>query len=209
MILCGCGGEKRSSCGEVIWARYVRVQVQYGGCQTHGLDEGVDRRGENGENVQVGEERHLLESGDEICEASLDPDNGEEFGEICPFVRVIFCRAMDESWMSTRYDHEKLVLTEAGDHGLENGLELDDGVENPRVLHGPGAPGEELLVVHGCVEVEKSVLWTSGRDENDVGSVTWCLCEISRNEWRFVCECGMKISWIWCANDIRCHHEVE
>ena len=59
--------------------------------------------------------------------------------------------------MSARYGPEKLVPTEAGDHGLENGLELDD-VENPGVLHGPDARGEELLGVHGCVEVEKSVL---------------------------------------------------
>ena len=117
--MCGCEGEKQSNCGEVIWARYVHVQMQYGGCQTHALDEGGDRRGENGENVQIGEERHLLGSGDEICEAYLDPGNGEECGEICPSVMVIFCRAMDDSWMSTKYDHEKLVLTEAGDHGLD------------------------------------------------------------------------------------------
>ena len=181
MILCGCGVEKQSSCDEVIEAKWARVHVWYDGCQEHVLDEVGDRRDESGENGQLGEERCLRENGDEICEASLDPDNGEEFGEICPFVRVIFCRAMDESWMSARYDHEKLVLTEAGDHGLENGLELDDGVENPGVLHGPDARGEDHLVVHGYVEVEKSVLWTSGRDENDVGSVAWCPCEISRN----------------------------
>ena len=199
--MCGCGVEKQSSCGEVIEAKYARVHVQYDGCQTHVLDEVGDRHGENGEDVRLGEERRLLGSGDEICEASLDPDNGEEFGEICPFVRVIFCRTMDGSWMSARYGHGKLVLTDAGDRGLENDLELGDGVENPVVLHGPDARGEELLVVHGCVEVEKSVLWTSGRDENDVGSVTWCPCEISRNGWRFVCEYGMRISWIWCAND--------
>ena len=185
----------------MISAKYVRDQMQYDDCQTHVLDEVGDRRGENGENVQDGEERHLLESGDEICEASLGADNGEEFCEICPFVRVIVCRAMDGSWMSARYDHEKLVLIEVGDHGLENGLEIDDGVENPGVLHGLDACGEELLVFHGCVKVEKSVLWTNERDENDVGSVTWCPCEISRNEWRFVCEYGMKISWTWCAND--------
>ena len=83
--------------------------------------------------------------------------------------------------MSARYGHEKLGLTDAGDHGLKNDLELDDGVENHGALHGPDVLGEELLVVHGCVEVEKSVLWTSGRDENDVGSVAWCPCEISRN----------------------------
>ena len=53
----------------MIWAKYVRVQMQYGGCQTHVPDEVGDRRDENGENVQVGEERHLLGSGDEICEA--------------------------------------------------------------------------------------------------------------------------------------------
>ena len=131
--------------------------------------------------MQLGEERCLQENGDEICEASLDPDNGEEFGEICPFVRGIFRRTMDGSWMSARYDHEKLVRTEAGDHGLENDLELDDGVDNHGALHGSGVLGEELLVVHGCVEVWKSVLWTSGRDDNDVGSGAWCPCEISQN----------------------------
>ena len=153
----------------------------YDGCQEHVPDEVGDRRDENGENVQLGEERCLRENGDEICEASLGPDNGEEFGGICPFVRVIFGEKMDGSWMSARYGHGKLVLTDAGDHGLKNDLELDDGVENHGALHGPGVLGEELLVVHGCVEVEKSVLWTSGRDENDVGSVAWCPCEISRN----------------------------
>ena len=51
--------------------------------------------------------------------------------------------------MSARYDHEKLVLTEVGYHGLGNGLELDDGVENPGALHGPDARGEDHLVVHG------------------------------------------------------------
>ena len=109
----------------------------YDGCQEHVLDEVGDRRGENGEDVQLGEERCLLENGDEICEASLDPDNEEEFGEICPFVRAIFGKKMDGSWMSARYGHEKLVLTDAGDHGLKNDLELDDGVEN----HGALPPG--------------------------------------------------------------------
>ena len=201
MIWSGCGVEKQSSCGEVIGAKYVGVHVWYDGCQKHVLGEVGDHHGENGEGVRLGEERRLLGSGDEICGASLDPDIGEEFGEICPFVRVIFCGAMDGSWMSARCGHEKLVLTEAGGHGRTNDLELDDGVENPVVPHGPDVHGEELLVDHGGVEVEKSVLWTSGLDENDVGSVTWCPCEISRNGWRFVCEYGMRISWIWCAND--------
>ena len=83
--------------------------------------------------------------------------------------------------MSARYGHEKLVLTDAGDHGLVNDLELDDGGENHGALHGPGVLGEELLVVHGYVEVEKSVLWTSGHGENDVWSVAWCPGEICRN----------------------------
>ena len=64
-------------------------------CQEHVPDEVGDRRDENGENVQLGEERCLQENGDGICEASLDPDSGEEFGEICPFVRVIFGEKMD------------------------------------------------------------------------------------------------------------------
>ena len=181
MILCGCGVGKQSSCGEVIEAKYAHVHVQCDGCQTHVLDEVGDRHGEHGEDVRLGEERRLLGSGDEICEASLGPDNGEEFGEICPFVRGIFCRTMDGSWMSARYGHGNLVLTDAGDRGFDNDLERGDGVENPGVLHGPDSHGEELLVVHGCVEVEKSVLCTSGRDENDVGSVTWCPCAMSRN----------------------------
>ena len=103
--------------------------------------------------------------------------------------------------MSARYGHEKLVLTDAGEHGLENDLEFDDGVENPVGLHGPDDRDEELLVVYGGVEVEKNVLWTSERDENDVGSVTLCPCEISQSGWRFVCEHGMRISWIWCVID--------
>ena len=178
-------------------------------CQEHVPDEVGDRRDENGENVQLGEERCLRENGDEICEASLDPDNGEEFGEICPFVRVIFCKKADGSWMSARYGHGKLVLTDAGDHGLENGLGLDDGEENHGALQGPGVLGEELQGVHGYVEVGKSVLWTSGHDENDVGSVAWCPCEICRNGWRFFCEYERRISWIWCENDSWCDHVVE
>ena len=63
--------------------------------------------------------------------------------------------------MSARHGHGKLVLTDAGDHGLENGLEVDDGEENHGALQGPGVLGEELLVVHGYVKVEKNVLWTS------------------------------------------------
>ena len=152
MIWSGCGVEKQSSCGEVIGAKYVGVHVWYDGCQKHVLGEVGDHHGENGEGVRLGEERRLLGSGDEICGASLDPDIGEEFGEICPFVRVIFCGAMDGSWMSARCGHEKLVLTEAGGHGRTNDLELDDGVENPVVPHGPDVHGEELLVDHGGVE---------------------------------------------------------
>ena len=86
MILCGCGVEKQSSCDEVIEARWARVHVWYDGCQEHVLDVEVgDRRDENGENVQLGEERCLWENGDEICEASLDPDIGEELAR---FVRA-------------------------------------------------------------------------------------------------------------------------
>ena len=132
------------------------------GILRHVLDEVGGHHDESGENVQLGEERCLRENGDEICEATLDPDNGEEFGEICPFVRVIFGKKMDGSWMSARYGHEKLVLTDAGDHGLKNDLELDDGVENHGALPGRGVLGEELLVVHECVEVEECFVdeWT-------------------------------------------------
>ena len=70
---------------------------EVGGGVEHVPDEVGARRDEKGENVQLGEERCLQENGAEICEASLDPDNGEEFGEICPFGRVIFCRKMDGS----------------------------------------------------------------------------------------------------------------
>ena len=118
VILSGCGVEKQSSCDEVIEAKWARVHVWYDGCQEHVLDEVGDRRDESGENVQLGEERCLRENVDEICEASLDPDNVEEFGEIGPCGRGSFCWAMAESWMSARYDHEKLVLTEVGYHGL-------------------------------------------------------------------------------------------
>ena len=155
MILCGCGVEKQSSCDEVIEAKWAHVHVWYDGCQEHVPDEVGDRRDENGENVQLGEERCLRENGDEICEASLGPDIGGECGEICPFVRLIFCKKTDGSWMSARYGHGKLVLTDAGDHGLENGLGLDDGEENHGALQGPGVLGEELQVGHGYVEVEK------------------------------------------------------
>ena len=111
----------------------------------------------------------------------MDPDSGEEFGEISPLVRVIFCKKADGSWMSARYGHGKSVLTDAGDHGLENGLEVGDGEENHGALQGHGVLGEELQVVHGYEEVEKGVLWTSGHGENDVWSVAWCPGEICRN----------------------------
>ena len=153
MILCGCEGERQSNFAEVIEAKDVLVQKQCDGCRTHVLDEDGDHHGVSGVDVQVGDERLLLGSGDEICEAYQDPGNGEEFGEICLVVRVIFCWVMDESWGSSKCDHEKLVLSEADDHGLESGLEFDDGV-----LHAPGVHGGELWFVHGCVKVEMKVL---------------------------------------------------
>ena len=139
----------------------------------------------------------------------MDPDSGEEFGEISPLVRVIFCKKADGSWMSARYGHGKSVLTDAGDHGLENGLEVGDGEENHGALQGHGVLGEELQVVHGYEEVEKGVLWTSGRGENDVWSVAWFPGEICRNGWRFFCGYEMRISLIWCESDGWCHRVVE
>ena len=139
----------------------------------------------------------------------MDPDSGEEFCEICPFVRVIFCRKADGSWMSARYGRGKLALTDAGDHGLENGLEVVDGEGKHGELQGHGVLGEEHQVVHGFEEVEEDVLWTSGHGENDVWNVAWCPSGICRNEWRFFCGYEMWISLIWCESDGWCLRLVE
>ena len=122
---------------------------RYDGCQEHVLDEVGGHHDESSENVQLGEKWCLQENGDEICEACLDPDNVEEFGEICPFLKVIFCKRMDGSWMSARYGHGKLVLNEAGGPGLESGLEVNDGEENHGVRQGHGVLGGEQQVEHG------------------------------------------------------------
>ena len=168
-------------------------------CQKHVLDEVGGHRDESGENVLLGEKWWCLQgNGGEICEASLDPDSGEEFCEICPFVRVIFCRKADESWMSARYGHGKLAPTDAGDHGLENGLEVGDGEEKHGELQGNGVLGEEHQVVHGFEEVE-----------NDVWNEAWCPSGICRNGWMFFCGYEMGISLIWCESDGWCLHLVE
>ena len=46
-------------------------------------------------------------NGDEICEASLDPDSEGVFGETCQSGKVSVCVMKGEVWRSTEYGHEE------------------------------------------------------------------------------------------------------
>ena len=107
MSVCDFGGERQSSAAEVIVVMDVLVPKRCGGCQTHVLDEDGDHHGVSGESVQVGEEQLRQGSGDVICVAYRDPDNGGEYDEICLGVRAIFGRVMDEFWRSSKCDREE------------------------------------------------------------------------------------------------------
>ena len=131
------------------------------------------------------------------------------FGEICPFVKEIFCVMTDESWRSARYGHGKLALVDVGGHGLENDLEVDDGEEKHGQFQVHSVLGGEHQVVHEFEEVEKDVLWMSGHGENGVLNVAWCPNGICRNGWMFFCGYEMGISLIWCENDGCCRRLVE
>ena len=186
------------------------MQWVHGGDRQLVLDDVGGHRDESDENVLLGEKWWCRqENGGEICEASLDPGSGEVFGEICPCVKVIFCVMVEEAWRSAKYGPGKLALTDVGDHGLENDLEVDDGVEKHGQLQVHSVLGGEHQVVNEFEEVEKDVLWMSGHGENGVLNVAWCPNGICRNGWMFFCGYEMGISLIWCENDGWCRRLVE
>ena len=51
--------------------------------------------------------RYHQVNGDEICEASLDPDSEGVFGETCQSGKVSVCVMKGEVWRSTEYGHEE------------------------------------------------------------------------------------------------------
>ena len=99
MTWCGCEVEKQSNYDEASEAKWVHVHKWWSrdDCLICGHEGGGGHHDVDDENVPPGEKYLYLQvNGDEICEASLDPDSEGVFGETCQFGRVSVCVMTDE-----------------------------------------------------------------------------------------------------------------
>ena len=94
MTWCGCEVEKRSNCDEATGAKWVHVHVWWAhdDCLRLCHEDGGGHHDVNDEKFPLGE-KYLYHqvNGDEICEASLDPDSEGVFGETCQSGKVSVC----------------------------------------------------------------------------------------------------------------------